>query len=296
MSGMKCLTVFNLCNCCQLIGMAPFCDICSYRQTGDDRPRPIFHLHSSAREVRIMQGVEYSTKNRNYFCTTCMTTHPTYLDYGLNVCLSDSQLHNFHHPRDPLVDCPPDSLHVDWLTISGGTIADLRHGYLVDYRKQPRAQRILVSAGFNDLMRGASRDTVVERFIHLKETIDAQNAHHPNSKNELVIATILNPPKLVWFSGNGDAPPNFQNRLQELKDLNSWIKFYNSQNGRICTPAFHRFGIRTIKGVLAHHFSQWRQSEPVADMVHLNDRMRVRMGQAVLRHFSGEIDRFGYLD
>ena len=64
-----------------------------------------------------MQGVEYSTRNLNYFCPTCMTTHPTYPDYGLNVCLSDSQLHNFHLPRDPQVYCPPDLLHVDWLTI-----------------------------------------------------------------------------------------------------------------------------------------------------------------------------------
>ena len=207
-----------------------------------------------------------------------------------------SQLHNFHLPRVPQVYCPPDLLHVDWLTISGGTISDLTHAYRVDYKKQPRAHRILVSAGLNDLMRGASRDTVVERFIYLKETIDAQNEHHPETKNELVIATILNPPKLAWFAGNGEPPANFQNRLQELRDLNSWIKYYNSQNGRVCTPAFHRFGVRTVKGVQTHHFSQWRQSEPVLDMVHLNDAMRVRMGQAVVRHFRGELDRFGQLD
>ena len=41
--------------------------------------------------------------------------------------------------------------------------------------------------------------------------------------------------------------------------------------------------------------SQWRQSEPVHDMVHLSDAMRVRMGQAVIRHFSCEYDRFGAL-
>ena len=50
-----------------------------------------------------------------------------------------------------------------------------------------------------------------------------------------------------------------------------------------------------MKGVQAHQLNQWRQSEPVMDMVHLNDRFRVRMGQAVVRHFMGKQDRFGNL-
>ena len=77
------------------------------------------------------------------------------------------------------------------VTIVGGTIPDLTHAFTVDYKRQPRPMRIFVSAGLNNLPRGTSRDTIVERFIHLKETIDAQNVYHPHAKNELVIATIL---------------------------------------------------------------------------------------------------------
>ena len=65
-------------------------------------------------------------------------------------------------------------------------------------------------------------------------------------------------------------------------------------------------GVRTTRGriggsgpvtsIQSHQFSQWRQSEPTRDMVHLNDRWRVRMGQAVLRHFGGEYQRNGLLD
>ena len=128
-------------------------------------------------------------------CPTCMTMHPSRPDIGLNVCLSDSMLHNIHHPRDPLVVCPPDPFHVDWVTISGGTIPDLTHAFTVDYWRQPRPMRILVSAGLNDILRGATRDTIVERFIHMKEVIESQNAYHPEKKNEMVIATIINPPK-----------------------------------------------------------------------------------------------------
>ena len=135
--------------------------------------------------------------------------------------------------------------------------------------------------------------------------VEAQDTYHPHKKNELVIATLLNPPKLVWFAGNGSPPTNFTNRLQDIKDINSWIKFYNIENGRLFTPCFHRFGVRTTRGrigdgpltsIQSHQFSQWRQSKLTRDMVHLNDRWRVRMGQAVLRHFEGEYTRNGVLE
>ena len=275
--------------------MAPYCLICSYRQV-DDRPRPLFHLHSSPREVRILQGAEYTTGNPDYMCPTCMVMHSTWPDYGLNVALGTSQLHNFHQPWDPTVTCPPDPFHIDWVTISGGTISDLTHAFTIDYKKQPRPMRIFVTAGLNDLLRGASRDTIVERFIHMKEVIDAQNSFHPHARNELVIATVLNPPKLVWFEANGPPPANHVNHLADIKEINAWLKNYNGDNGRVCTPSFHRFGVRTIKGVQSHQLSQWRQSEPIHDMVHLNDYWRVKMGQAVIKHFRGEWDRFGTLD
>ena len=275
--------------------MAPYCMICSYRQN-EDRPYPLFHLHSSPREVRILQGVEYSHSNLDYMCPTCKAMHSTFPDYGLNVVLGTSNLHNFHQPRDPRVTCPPDPFHIDWVTISGGNISDLTHAFTVDYKKQSRPMRVFVTAGLNDLLRGASRDTIVERFIHLKETIDKQNVWHPHAKNELVIATILNPPKLVWFEANGPPPANHNNRYKDIKEINDWLKNYNRENGRVCTPSFHRFGVRTIRRVQSHHLIQWRQSEPISDMVHLNDIWRVRMGQAIIKHFRGERERFGTLD
>ena len=275
--------------------MAPYCMICRYRQA-EERPYPLFHLHSSPREVRILQGVENTTSNPDYMCPTCRAMHATMPDYGLNVCLGTSQLHNFHQPWDPRVTCPPDPFHIDWVTISGGTIPDLTHAFTVDYKRQPRPMRVFVTAGLNDLLRGTSRDTIVERFIHLKETIDAQNVYHPHARNELVIATILNPPKLVWFEANGSPPANHNNRFKDIKEINDWLKNYNRDNGRVCTPSFHRFGVRTIRGVQSHQLSQWRQSEPFSDMVHLNDYWRVKMGQAVIKHFRGERDRFGTLD
>ena len=65
-------------------------------------------------------------------------------------------------------------MHIDWVTISGGTIAlpAMTHAFQVDYWKEVRPMRVFIAAGLNDMLRGATRDTVVESFIHLKEILD----------------------------------------------------------------------------------------------------------------------------
>jgi hypothetical protein len=280
------------------------CNICSYRQISPVIPSPVFHSHNSAREVRILQGVEYVTANIPYMCTTCITTHPARPELGLNVCLSTSQLHNIHTPRSSSIRSDPDPIHIDWLTVCGATIAELEYAWVLDYKRQPRPMRILLSAGLTDLAQGRSRNQIVESIIHFKQTVDKQNMFHPNTRNELVIATVLNPPKFVWFDDNGPPPLNHRNMLADIKELNSWIVFYNKENGKDITPRFHRFGVKDgwVIGqdgkrvrTKRHIQSQWRQSEPVRDRMHLSDTWRVRLGRGVTRHFQGELERHGVL-
>ena len=122
-------------------------------------------------------------------------------------CLGDSLLHDVHHPHDPSVTCPADPFHIDWVTISGGTITDLTNAFIHDYKNQVRPMRVFVSAGLNDIIKGADKDLIIGRFIRLNEVINEQNNCHPPVRNELVIATLLTPPKLVWFDDNGPHPP-----------------------------------------------------------------------------------------
>ena len=187
--------------------MPPICSICSYRQPSGPQER-VHHRHFSAREIRITQGVDFAPEyyNRTYMCPTCTVVHNTWPNKGLNVCRGDSLLHNVHHPLDPTVTCPADPFHIEWVTISGGTISDLTNAFIYDYKRQVRPMRILVSAGLNDLIRGGDRDLIIGRFIRLKEVIDTQNAYHPHVQNQLVIASLLTPPKLVWFADNGPPP------------------------------------------------------------------------------------------
>ena len=80
--------------------------------------------------------------------------------------------------------------------------------------------------------------------------------------------------------------------LPDLRELNAWIVYYNRQNGKDITPRFHRFGVkdgwekdergRRTK-VKRHLFAQWNQ-----DRLHLHDKIRVKLGIAITRHFLGE--------
>ena len=87
----------------------------------------------------------------------------------------------------------------------------------------------------------------------------------------------------------------------DLNEINALICNYNKWNGKDITP---RFGVKDgyefdqagnrVK-VKRHIMSQWLQSEPRGERMHLNDRFRVRLGVGAVRHFRGEYERFGKL-
>lgn len=283
----------------------PTCSICSYRQPPPLTPRPVGHSHNSPREIRKMQGVEYSEENVPYMCTTCRVSHKVRPDIGLNILLGDTNLHNIHTPRG-LNMSPPDPLHIDWLTISGATIKELEYAWQLDYGKYTRPMRILLSAGLADLDQGRSRNDIVADILHFRAVVNKQNDYHPLIQNEFVVATILNPPKLVWFEDNGPPPPNHVNLFSELKELNSWISYFNQQKDKL-TPGLHKYGVKngtqrvypkegvpyTVK--VHHHLMKQWEAGPVKDRLYLSDTWKVRLGVAVVRHFEGELKRYGVL-
>ena len=279
--------------------MPPYCHICSMRQRPPNQPRPIYHRHLSAKEFRVSQRVEYWGPwieiPPSYFCVTCERRHLAKPETGLDICLSTSQLHDFHYPRERGVRCPPDTSHVDWVTIAGGTISDLTDAYYNDYKREKRPQRIVFFGGLNDLIKGGTTETVLESLGGLRSVVEDQNQFHPQTRNELSIATFLNPPKLCWFPNNPPPPPGYINMVGEIIELNSRITELNRENGRYYAPQFHTLGIRTLNRTKAHKWNQWRASEPNWDKLHLSDKWRIRAGQAIVKYFEGERSRYGNL-
>ena len=279
----------------------PACHICSYAQPRPDKPVKVYHLHNSSRHIRQLMGVEGHEDNPLYLCPTCQAPHSARPTTGLNVCVSTSQLHNFHFPREDIV-VSPDTLHTDWITIPGATIKQLSFAWRIDYHKEPRPQRVLLVAGLNDLIKVGSAEELKESVLDFEEVVRHQNRYHAHlGCNELYVAPLLIPPKLAWFPDNGPMPHGFENRLKELQDYNTWVKELNTRNGvKGVVPNFQAWGTRTWTDNWGqvrrtHRWNDWRASEPDHDKLHLKDSLRAKMGKSVVKFFQGELDRKGPL-
>ena len=91
------------------------------------------------------------------------------------------------------------------------------------------------------------------------------------------------------------------NRLDKMRDINSWIKEFNAKNNiQGIMPNFQAWGNRTWRDRAGgfrqtHRWNDWRSTEAVNDKLHLKDSLRAKMGRAVVRFFQGELDRKGPL-
>ena len=115
--------------------------------------------------------IRKSLKNLEGHYPSCQAPHMVRPNYGLNVCVSTSQLHNFWYPREQGVVAPPDSIHMDWLTIPGATIRELSYAWRLDYHKEPRPQRVMLLAGLNDLIKCGGPDQSKEHVIDFEEQV-----------------------------------------------------------------------------------------------------------------------------
>lgn len=277
----------------------PSCLICSYQQTRPETRRNVKHYHDSSRQVRVMMGVEGHSTNPFYMCPSCQAAHLIRPSCGLNVCVSTSQLHNFRYPREQGVVVPPDTTHVDWLTIPGATIRELAYAWRLDYQNEARPQRIMLIAGLNDLIKGGNLEQFKVQVLEFEERVRHQNKCHI-ARNEFCVAPLINPPKLCWFSDNGREPPQYNNRVEEFYNINAWIKEFNSRNNIVGVPSFQTWGTRSWKDWsgrvrMTHRWNEWRATEPDSDKLHLSDKMRAKMGKSVVKFFEGQFERNGPL-
>ena len=278
----------------------PRCMLCSYKQFPPETPVAVYHRHRSARSVRSLQGAEHANYNCTYMCPTCNITHLTDMPYGLDVCVSTSSLHDYYQPREPGVVCPPDSSHVDWLTVPGAKIEDLLLAWRIDYERYRSPMRVLLVAGLNDLARGGDFDSITNEIKRFAHNVCVSNQ---GVSNTFAVAPLLPAPKFVWFPDNGDPPPGYRNRREEVERINDWIRWFNASKGINQVPRFNIWGTRTtsryVDGVQVefktHRWNEWRASESAGDKLHLCDKMRVKMAQYVIKFFQAEREKKGPL-
>ena len=75
------------------------------------------------------------------------------------------------------------------------------------------------------------------------------------------------------------------------------------KNGVYQVPRFHTMGVRSTKKRVegkkvefkTHRWNEWRASEDYEDKLHVVDKMRVKMGNYVLKFFQAEREKKGPL-
>ena len=94
---------------------------------------------------------------------------------------------------------------MDYITIPGANIETIKNAFRMDYVEKPaKPLDVAVVAGYNDLVKGHTRDFILEKLYKLSEMgLDAESGLE---KITIAISTLMYPPQLVWFSYNGRIP------------------------------------------------------------------------------------------
>ena len=279
------------------------CSICSQNQRHEREKRDVFHKHFSSKYA--WECIADETKEE-YFCPTCKSVHSSKETTRRKVCLSSSILHEFWAPRDHRSSSvyEGDRSHVDYITIPGGKISDLTNAWKVEYFQDSRPMDVILIAGLNNLIKGYSPEEMLREYDHLVQFVHYQ-AHkfHPELHNTCTIGTLYYPPQLCWLPGKGECPPGFKNHLAAMQYLNTEIERLN-QESHLKSPNFPVFGVRAggkhVKDVHGnqvwedtthHRYNDWREQE-VGNMLHLSDKMRMKMGRWVGKYFEMETGNF----
>ena len=230
-----------------------------------------------------------------------MSHHQLNPEPRTKVVISDSTLHEFFVIPSTLrrrIKYKGDIMHADYITIPGGDLDTLTNAFRLDYvaRTHDRPLDVCVVAGYNDLVKGYTRDKIDHSFQKMVDMV--KQAGPAPLTNTVAIATFMYPPQLAWLPDNDPLPyPDYRNNKSKIDWLNEMINQRNRENGVPNYPGFHTYGIRTTtrrttdlygqhhhRVVKSHRWEHWRESDPTR-MLHLRDDRRVKMGVAVNKYF-----------
>ena len=136
------------------------------------------------------------------------------------------------------------------------------------------------------------------QFDKLVEMVKSASPN-PDAPNTCCVATMMYPPQLAWFPDNIFPPPAnyYVNNLEKIDWLNEEILRLNQSNGIDNFLGLHTHGVRTgwrscvdefgrryTWMAKYHRWNHWRE-ENEAQKMHLTNKRRFRLGQAVNNYF-----------
>ena len=189
-----------------------------------------------------------------------------------------------------------DTLHSDYLTISGATLETLFHAFQLEYSHHTKPMDVVVVAGYNNLLRNQSREVIFDLIKKFGEYV-RQLPNEDNSCNTVTVCTLLYPPQLAWFSDNGPEPENYVNQKEKINWINGKIDGLNLEHGMGHYVGVHKYGVRVrtkkwldwygrqqVQHIKQHRWEQWREVNK-NNMMHLTNERRFVLGRAVNEYF-----------
>lgn len=258
------------------------CEICPPIRYLEDQIVAPYHKHFSSKAVRL-------DGDNVYDCPTCARSHQTQTLGSLSICVCASTLHEFWAPWDESVTFTGCAHHVDYLSIPGATIQEMRSAFLSEYKDEQRTLNVLVIPGYNDLMRGSEVPEIMREIGIFRDLVELQAyRNHPHLPNTFGCSTMPYPPRLCRMPGQNLSLPDFEDYFPQQHFINKQLIELNAGS---CLPSidFSCMGLkweRNERGVMAAtpDYAKWREMNP-RRMLHLSDNMRIRMARQVERYF-----------
>jgi hypothetical protein len=185
---------------------------------------------------------------------------------------------------------------MDVVGIPGGHVENVHHATISEYRGLGRPIDVCMLAGLNNLAAGHPPEMILYDIQAFKEEV----MKIPGSS--FAACTLPLPPSMSRL--REDNYVTRHDRGDDLKELNFLIREENTKGGgdtrTEIAPLFHTWGLRSrprprnqdqdqgprnlMELLPSHRGGDWRESQPW-EQLHLHDRVRLRMGRAVLSYY-----------
>ena len=279
-----------------------YCGVCSETKDGS----LTHHQHYSSRQARL---VAPSDEWGLFSCKTCkISPHSFKSGTRYSILLTSSTLNNWQGDR--LTNkYEGDPIHVDYISIPGGTIDTLIHAFMAEYGGTRTPVDVLLVCGLNDLR---DEKKTAEDIMKSIQRLAVRVRNMPGvelTASTLAVATLPFAPCMTSLPSESRQVIN--DKTAKLVQLNTLIRDFNMSTSHplfdtSIAPCFHTWGLKSsstphpqgplnvLEKMDGTRRERWREQE-VKRMLHLNDSTRLRMGKACIKYFIalyGSIDKY----
>ena len=214
------------------------------------------------------------------------------------ILITSSALHGWRNNYVAMGEYEGDELHMDTIGIPGGTIHSLMRAFLAELGPYRGPVDVILVCGLNDVKQGANLAMLKDALLTFKH-----NVMNRDDNSTFAMATLYLPPKMCVLGNEDESIIQGVNKYELIVDFNKYIKLQNMMPGQKLDtsrcPQFHSWGLRSrqptaeeraegnevpLQRCQSYRFEQWREPQR-SEMLHLSDRLRFKMGKAVLHYF-----------